>query len=279
MLMWRYLFHLTILLTSALGSSGALLKDSNQGNIEYVSLESRTYDGIGIVKGTCPGRNLTIARQALTEAFSLAQAGMAATTNYTQPPFTTFFDPHWQTSQVVASVYQRMLQALSGTGGKIGVLCNDSFGRCTTSKVLVPLGGTPAYSMQPTVPDRPPLINLCPVALELEPTPDPCTIVPGEIYLGWVVLASMATISSISGPGLHMEDIPNNITAASVMSALAAGQDTITSPIAYAHLGLWARELGIGSSFGAHQRPCPERLPPGGGYQYDTSDVVGNRPT
>ncbi|KAL8824621.1 MAG: hypothetical protein Q9191_004931 [Dirinaria sp. TL-2023a] len=277
MFMWRYLFYLTVLLTSALGSSNALFKGSYWGNTGYGSLESRTnkpYEGIGVVKGSCPGNDLATARKALTEAYSLAQAGLAATVNFTQPPFSTFFPPDKDVSQIVASVYRRTLQNLSGTGGQIGVLCHDIYKKCTINSTQMPLSGPPAYSIQPLGPTRLPLIVLCPIALNLAPTPDPCTRAPGGIYLGWVVLESMVKLRRISGPGLTMRGNPNNITAASVIAAVQAGQDTVTNPIAYAHLGTWAQELGVGVSLGSHQRPCLQQY-----RNYDTSDVVGNQPT
>lgn len=81
----------------------------------------------------------------------------------------------------------------------------------------------------------------------------------------------------ISGPDLDIEVqglAGGDITAASVMNAVKTGRNTTTDARAYAYLGGWARDLGLGA--GEEQAPCLENF--AFGARYATSDVVGNLP-
>ena len=275
-LMWRCPFGLTVLLLCMLGNSDALPKDLYPDKTGSISLENRGYRpirGTRIIESTCPGADLTIAQQALGESYTLARAGLDATASFSLPPFNTFFPPTLEAANTVAGVYRRVLHSLSSTSSRIDVICQDKFQRCKITDSLVPLGGSPSYTAETAMGNRPALMVLCPLALKLSPTPRPCSRRPGGIYLGWAVLQAMVSISSISGSGLAIRDTSNNVTAAAVMTALAGGQNTTTSAAAYAHLGTWAREVGLGASLRQHQRSCVEQYRQS--VANDSSDVVG----
>ena len=84
------------------------------------------------------------------------------------------------------------------------------------------------------------------------------------------MLDQIMTMGSVTSPGLVMRTTIPVIKAAAIMEKLAAGENTSTDPTEYAHLGDWARDLGLRALPGEQSRPCLEN------FRLGTTSTIGS---
>ena len=216
-------------------------------------LVDRQLSGLRILREYCVGSDMAKVYNAVLDASYLAGAGINAATSFSEVPFSYFFKSDIITSNKVASLYDRVIQAQRGSGALIGISCTDSLRHCDNSDKSI----TPSYSMQP--PGQAPIIVLCSLTMALPRNPVPCTQLPGLVSLGWIMLHSLVHIKSISGAD---EDISLDVldqtgdTARDVGNAVRRGQDTTTDAKAYSYLGSYSWDLGLGGPPWNQQKVC-----------------------
>ena len=199
--------------------------------------------GLQLIPGKCTGAQLTAMHNAIRDAGLLVTAALEAESKFTQVPFSYFFKNDLGTANDVAAVYRRMQNALQGRGSLIGASCEDTFDACNQGD-----GSTQAsYAAQWNEPGatKAPLVIFCPFGLKLKRNPTPCTTQPGTVSLGWLMIHTLSHIYSISGPDKYIEDDVGE-TARDVHNALLMDHDTTLISNAYAHLGSWSYDLGLG---------------------------------
>ena len=216
--------------------------------------------GIQIIPGTCTGKELLAAQNAILDASYYAGAGRYAAVRFLDPPFNMFFHPILQNGYDVAQVYWRILEAQQGTSSRINVYCEDKYNRCTTAVNQTKV--VPAYSVQFPQKHRAPEIILCAQGLALPRDPDPCTDYPGGISLGWLMVHVMTGLSLISGSHPPISDLEID-TAREVMHRVMIGQDTMRDSNAYSYLGTWAWALGLGGPPWNRRQKCLENADKG----------------
>ena len=213
--------------------------------------------GIQIIPNTCLGKDLFATENAILDASYLASAGMNAAASWRGPPFSMFFDPTRRNSHTVYGIFQRIMRAQQGSGGHIGVTCQDLFNHCNSSINSTKI--TPAYSVQYPSQHRMPQIIMCPAGLALPRDPEPCSENPGGISLGWLMVHVMVHLSVISGSALKINGLGNG-TAREVTERVLMGKETIGNASAYAYLGDWSWACGLGGPPWNQQRQCLENL-------------------
>lgn len=215
-----------------------------------------TSRGTTVIPGKCTGDSLTAVKTSILDASYLAGAGLNAAANFTELPFRYFFKGDIATSNTVAGVYNRVISSQLGNGELVGVTCEDVFNRCSTGAIV-----NPGYAAQ--TPGRAPIIVICPFAFTLPRNPTPCsTKKPGTISLGYLMLHEMTHIASISGPDLDIKDRTGE-TARDVQDHLDDGGDTTLDANAYAYLGSWSWDMGLGGPPWNQQLTCLENFKTG----------------
>ncbi|KAL6719570.1 hypothetical protein ACLMJK_001490 [Lecanora helva] len=208
----------------------------------------RSRRGIQVLPGKCDGAQLLAAENAILDASYLATAGLNAASNFERPPFSYFFQNNVSTANFVAGILQRVVLSQQGKGYPIDVTCEDKYQHChpeTTSYAVNFIERS----------ENPSLIVLCPLALSRRRNPIPCTANPGALSLGWLMLHTMVTTHSVSPPPLAIIETPSD-RARSVQDALRSGKDTTRMADAYAHLGSWSWDLGLGGPPWDQKRIC-----------------------
>ena len=220
-------------------------------------LERRQRRGTKIINDIYKGNNKSIARTAIIDASYLVGAGINAAASFNELPFRYFFPGTVDASNMVASLYKRVIEGQRGNGDLIGVSCTDTYKHCNNTQDMI----TPSYAIQTL--GQAPIIVLCPLGMALSRNPVPCTQAPGVISLGWVMLHTLAHIKSISGADENSDrdvlDRSGN-TARDVHLAVTRGQDTTTDANAYAYLGGWAWDLGLGGAPWNQKEVCPQNF-------------------
>jgi len=198
--------------------------------------------GIQILENTCTNAELSAVENAILDASYLAGAGINAAENFTQLPFKFFFPGDPSTANWVVEIYHRVLKAQQGDGPLIFVGCHDIDNGCNASNNPY---GYPGYTMQFLTQHKSPHIIMCPLGLAMNRNPLPCTRSPGGIFLGWLILRLMIHHRVIFGSGLPLDD-RKSATAAEVGAMVAKGQNTVQHVNAYAFLGSWSWDMGLG---------------------------------
>ena len=208
--------------------------------------------GLFIYPGTCGTQDQATLETAIGDAGLLAGAGLNAAANFSEMPFRYFFKDDAATANIVGGVLQRVQQAVSGQGPRIIATCWDKYKYCKTGDLVAG-----AYVVQER--GHAPVVVFCLFSLRRNPTP--CTQRPGAISLGSQMLHELTHIDSISGfaEGDGILDISGE-TAREVNDDLDDGVDTTRDANAYAHLGSWAWDLGLG---GPGWKSCLNRFPLG----------------
>ncbi|KAI4265121.1 MAG: hypothetical protein L6R38_009639 [Xanthoria sp. 2 TBL-2021] len=216
-----------------------------------------TRGGIQIETGACYGRQLETIRNAVQDASYLAAAGLSAASNFRQVPFTYFFKNDLNTAKDVGAVLQRVIDAQKGLGDPIYVTCQDRYERCGPTNA----GYTAQFLKEPAgSPGSSPIIVACPVGLSLNRNPRPCTARAGAISLGWLMLHQMVIVKSIAGPTWPIVDIPGREMASEVRGKLVYDEDTTKLADAYAHLGSWSYDLGLGYEPWHQDKNCLDKF-------------------
>ncbi|KAL8662778.1 MAG: hypothetical protein Q9168_008200 [Polycauliona sp. 1 TL-2023] len=231
-----------LLLTTILPQMIFALPTEVSTSVELLQLDKRQdppAGGIRIETSGCAGVQQQILQNAILDASYLAAAGLEAASNFREVPFSYFFDSDIANSQTVGAVLQRVIDAQRGKGEKIYATCKDRFNKCDNMNA----GYTAQYS-KPA--NHPPLIVICPVGLSLKRNPKPCTTQAGNISLGWFLLHQLVIVQSIAGPTWPIIDLPGSEVARVVREKVVAGEDTTKLADAYAHLGSWSYDLGLG---------------------------------
>lgn len=199
--------------------------------------------GIRIDTAACPGVQLQRVQNAVQDASYLAAAGLNAAANFRQVPFSYFFKKDLTAAKDVGAILQRVIDAQKGLGESIIVTCQDRYRNCdqtnagyTAQHLKIPAGSPPI----------PPLIVMCPLGLSLNRNPQPCTARAGAISLGWLMLHQLVQVRSIAGPTWPIIDLPEAEMASEVRGKLVYDEDTTKLADAYAHLGSWSYDLGLG---------------------------------
>ncbi|CAL8576800.1 hypothetical protein XPA_002665 [Xanthoria parietina] len=235
------LFVLTVLcqLTYALPTE---LADSEKA-LELDKRQESPRGGIRIDTAACPGAQLQKVQNAILDASYLAAAGLNAAANFRQVPFSYFFKKDLTTATAVGTILQGVIDAQKGLGEPIIVTCHDRYHKCDQTN-----GGYTAQHLKvpPGSPSTPPLIVFCPVGLSLNRNPQPCTARAGAISLGWFMLHQLVLVKSIAGPTWPIIDMPGAEMASEVRGKLVYDEDTTKLADAYAHLGSWSYDLGLG---------------------------------
>ena len=205
--------------------------------------------GLQVVSGKCTGSQLLVVQNAIRDAGLLVSAAITATAEFEEVPFAYFFKDDIKTANDVAGVFRRMQAALQGQGSLIGLSCDDLYHSCGVG----PQSVQASYSAQWHDPSstRAPVIVLCPFGLKLQRNAIPCTGNPGTISLGWLIIHTLSHIYSISGPDKVIVDSVGE-SARHVHYDLAGGKDTTMISNAYAHLGSWSYDVGLGGSPDTH---------------------------
>ncbi|KAL8763330.1 MAG: hypothetical protein Q9203_007437 [Teloschistes exilis] len=242
-----------ILLVPAKASdSNASIANKNSGS----EGNKRTLGRIEITHESCPGLDFIRVRNGLNEAFYLAAAGLQAASDFSEPPFSYFFQNNSETATSVAGVYNRVQKALIGHGGRMRITCIDHYDACEEP------GGRErlAYTMEYANKRLKPRILICAAGLRLPRLAQPCTVKPGDqpFTMGSLMLHELIQVEPISG-GRKVVD-GSSTTARKVNDELKSGQDTTLNALAYSLLGLWAADLGLG---GPPQQPCLEKFAAG----------------
>lgn len=212
--------------------------------------------GLQVAPGHCSRTDAAKASTGMLHARYLAGAALNAAAKFTEKPFNYFFPGNLRTASVVAGVMNRVIQAQLGQGEAILVTCEDLFNRCRADRLQFVLG----YVAQD--PKIHPHIILCPGGLALPPNPPPCSAPPGTFSIGYLLLHEIAHIKSISGPGLRISDETGE-KALDVGNAVKNYRDTTTDANAYAFLGTWAWDLGLGGQPWNQQKVCLEKFATG----------------
>ena len=211
--------------------------------------------GLQLLPGHCTSAEAAKASTGMLHASYLAGAALNAASNFSDLPFSFFFPGNQVTANIVAGVMTRVIQAQLGQGPQIFVTCQDLLTRCVRNRHKVILGYLVQYRSSPAT------IVLCPTGLALPFNPPPCSAAPGTISIGTVVLHEMAHAPAIAGTGLTVDDAFQD--AAEVGVAVRSGKDTTTDANAYAFLGSWAWDLGLGGQPWNEQKTCLERFSTG----------------
>ena len=210
--------------------------------------------GIWIQPGSCKDQDQIALENAILDASYLAGAGLHAASNFSNPPFSYFFKDDPATANAVASVYNGVQSAQTGGGPLIIASCEDTEHVCEE--------GPLAYAAQYNhFQNKPPTIVFCPESLTLPRNPTPCTQNPGGDSLGSVMLHEMSHIWSISGTD-KVQDVTGE-SAHDVNNALVNGVDTTTDAQAFALLGSWAWDMGLGGPPWNEQITCLDRFSQG----------------
>lgn len=212
--------------------------------------------GLQVVPNTCNTNDAAQASTGILHSSYLAGAAINAAAQFGTVPFNYFFPSTVKAANTVAAVMNRVIQSQLGQNQRIGVRCNDFAKLCQHDRNGVNLG----YASQ--APGANPSIILCRHGLMLPPNPPPCSGRPGTQSIGWLLLHEMAHIHSIAGPGLEIVDQTGGL-AFNVGNAVKAGQDTTTDAAAYAYLGTWAWDLGLGGPPWNQKRVCLEKFATG----------------
>jgi len=213
--------------------------------------------GLQLLVHQCTPRDAAKADTGMLHASYLAGAALNAAAKFSDVPFNFFFPPNLGAANIVAGVMNRVIQSHLGQGPPIHVTCIDFANQCKANRMQV----IPGYVAQyPGF--TPPTIALCPTGLSLPPNPTPCSVRPGAFSIGLVLLHELLHVRSISGPGLNVEDEVGG-AAQNVGDAVKAGRDTTTDASAYAFLGSWAWDLGLGGPPWNQQKVCLERFSTG----------------
>lgn len=214
--------------------------------------------GLQVITQQCNPGDAAKAATGILHASYLAGAALNAASAFGSVPFNYFFPSNYRTAGIVAGVMNRVIASQRGQGDPIGITCKDVAKHCQANRIQVNTG----YAVQDPSNARTPIIVLCPAGLALPPNPPPCSQAPGTHTIGWLVLHEMAHIQSISGPGVDVFDETGQL-ASQVGDAVKAGQDTTTDANAYAFLGSWAWDLGLGGPPWNQKQVCLERFPTG----------------
>ena len=233
--------------------------DDSHGNAgDALSERQWVSRGINVVTdsaGECTPDQVITLRAAILDASYLAGAALNAAANFTDLPFRYFFESDLQTANTVAGVYRRIQRSQQGRGNLIFVACVDIYNVCETGAIVRP--GYAALRDNDT-----PVIVICPSGLALSRNPVPCTQNPGSISLGWLLLHEMTHVSFISGPGLKVIDTEAE-TARDIQDDLDDGHNTTLDANAYAYLGTYAWDLGLGGPPWNQQKTCLENFSKG----------------
>ncbi|KAL8876746.1 MAG: hypothetical protein Q9198_005112 [Flavoplaca austrocitrina] len=230
LLLFTRLLQITCAFTTEVTNSAETLQlDKRQGPIR---------GGIRIEEGTCLGVQLQILQNAIQDASYLAAAGLEAASNFRSVPFDYFFKNDIQTAKDVGAVLQRIIDTQKGLGEPIYGTCKDHYKRCGNTDA-----GYTAQQLKPA--GRPPVIVFCPVGLNLKRNPKPCTTRPGAISLGWLMVHQLVLVKSIAGTTWPIVDM-DGPEMASEVAGRRIYEDTTKLADAYAHLGSWSYDLGLG---------------------------------
>lgn len=206
--------------------------------------------GLQLIAGTCSPPDAAKASMGMLHASYLAGAALNAASNFSEKPFNYFFPAGQRSANIVAGVMTRVIQSQLGQGQYIGVSCQDHLKECQY--------GVSGYMAAHQKRFNPSIV-LCPDGLRFPPNPPPCSARPGTVSIGYLLLHELMHVQSISGPGLIIGDETGQ-TALDVAKAIRAHRDTTTDCNAYAYLGTWAWDLGLGGPPWNQQKVCLERF-------------------
>ncbi|KAL8997924.1 MAG: hypothetical protein Q9169_002917 [Polycauliona sp. 2 TL-2023] len=247
---------LALLIITVLPQITRALPTEASNSVEVLQLDKRQdspLGGIQIEAEGCTGIEHQVLRNAIIDASYLAAAGLEASSNFREVPFGYFFKSDIETAKVVGDVLQRVIDAQRGKGPVIYATCKDRYERCAATN-----GGYTAQIFKPG--GRPPLIVICPAGLALRRNPKPCTTKAGNISLGWFMLHQLVIVKSIGGPTFPIIDLPESEVAIKVREKLVDGEDTTRLADAYAHLGSWSYDLGLGYEPWHPDKNCKNRF-------------------
>lgn len=248
-LMLSFLAYLVVTATASLAR--ALPTNSL---IPYLRTRRAVWSGIKAspflpVSG-CTTAQYTNITTAILHASYLAMAGKNAAADFTALPFSYFFRADQETATKVIAVFDNIIAAQLGQGPGASALCNDPASICGDTapgepqllgySLSIGSGGTPPPNFIPSV-------IMCPDGLELPPNLTPCTSTAGQKTIGELFLHELAHISEIVG--VVINDIPKpdyHQSPRNVNANLLAGVDTTNDVDAYAYLGNWAWDYGLG---------------------------------
>jgi len=221
----------------------------------HLQLRQAKWNGIQVspflpVSG-CATAQYTNISTAILHASYLAVAGRNAAAKYAALPFSYFFQPNFETAVKVIDVFDRVIAAQVGQGPQAAALCKDPENICVNaapggpqllgySMSLAGSGGNPPSGFTPSV-------ILCPAGLQLPPNSIPCTSIPGQKTIGELFLHEMMHLTEIIG--IVANDIPKpnyQQSARNVNANMLAGVNTTNDADAYAYLGTWAWDFGLG---------------------------------
>ena len=163
---------------------------------------------------------------------------------------------------------RRVVNSQKGYGSSIGASCKDEINQCPS--------GRAGYTEQAPDAGKRQLIVFCPLGLSLRQNPTPCTADPGAISLGWLMLLHMTQLASISGSALEILPAPTEM-ARNVHDSLEAGNDTTLLSDAFAHLGSYSWDLGLGGPPWNQKKTCLEKFW-GGQFDMGGLDAVSPSP-
>lgn len=215
------------------------------------AIKKRQAQGFSIVQGTCKGKFFPMVT-AIQDAVFLAGAGLNASASFGDIPYSYFFSSDITTADIVAGIYQRVIDTKQGILGDVQCTCEDLGNFCDTDDTHGPNSFRPGYSANipaTSSPNQLPLIVICPKTFSvLKHIPVPCCDTrdtPGAQSLGGVMLHELVHINSING-GLPITDLFGVSNAWDVNDAMGRGENTTLDASAYAHMASFAWDLGLG---------------------------------
>lgn len=201
--------------------------------------QSKYQGGTRVVNGGgCDAAGLQTMSNAIFQAGLLAQAGLNAAANFSAPPFSFFFKPDPATANKVASVLTAALNSANGNGDLTAVSCVDTV---VTPNYCAIHTDNAAYVATSNGLHFPTIV-VCPDSMGWPLNGVPCqpTVKPGVISIGWLMLHEMVHVAD---PAIGDAE---GYSARAVRVNLLKGIDSTKDANAYAYLGSFAWDLGLG---------------------------------